>query len=124
VFTTPVVSPDGRWLAAARSSAAPALYPVDASASRVLPGSQVDDTPLRWTADGGSLFVRRGNGIPASVERIEVATGKRQHWKELQPADSAGVFGITSIVVTPDGTSYAFTFSSSLGSLYLAEGIK
>jgi len=46
------------------------------------------------------------------------------HWKELQPTDSAGVFGITSIVVTPDGTSDAFTFSSSLGSLYLAEGIK
>ena len=47
--------------------------------------------------------------MPARIERVEVATGRRQLWKELRPADPAGVFGITSVVVTPDGTSYAYT---------------
>jgi hypothetical protein len=62
--------------------------------------------------------------MPARIERLEIATGRRQPWKELRPADPAGVFGITSVVVTPDGMSYAYTFASSIGSLYLAEGVR
>ena len=52
---------------------------------------------------------------------------RREHGsssRRLRPADPAGVFGITNVVITPDGTSYAYTFSSALGSLYLAEGIR
>jgi len=62
--------------------------------------------------------------MPARIERVEIATGRRLPWKELRPVDPAGVFGINSVVVTPDGGSYAYTFASSIGSLYLAEGIK
>ena len=51
-------------------------------------------------------------------------SGARHPWKELRPADPAGVFNISSVVVTPDGKSYAYTFSSSIGNLYLAEGVK
>ena len=59
-----------------------------------------------------------------SHEGVPYATGRRQPWKELRPADPAGVFHISSVVVTPDGRSYAYTFASSIGSLYLAEGIR
>jgi hypothetical protein len=62
--------------------------------------------------------------MPARVERIDVVSGATHPWKEPRPADPAGVFAITSVVVTPDGRSYAYTFSSALGSLYLAEGVK
>jgi Tol biopolymer transport system component len=123
-FGSPVVAPDGRWIAAARTGEPLALYPVDGGSPRPLPGGQVDDRPRRWSADGRALFVRRGTGMPARIERVEIATGTRQLWKELRPADAAGVFGISSVQVTPDGRSYAYTFASQLGALYLAEGIR
>ena len=121
---SPVVTPDGRWVAMARRGEPLALYAIDGGPPRPVAGGQADDHPLRWSADGRSLFVRRGLGMPARIERVEVATGRRQLWKELRPADPAGVFGIGSVVVTPDGKSYAYTFSSSIGSLYLAEGLR
>jgi hypothetical protein len=123
-FKQPVVSPDGRWVTAGREGAPPELYAVEGGSPRPLPGGRDDDWPLRWAADGRSLFVRRGTGMPARVERVEIATGRRRLWKELRPADPAGVSDIGSVVVTPDGKSYAYTFSSSIGSLYLAGGIR
>jgi len=121
-FGHPVVAPDGRTLTATRSGAPLSLYAVDGGPARPLPGATAEDEPLRWSADGRSLFVRRGSGLPAVVERVEVATGRRQPWKVLQPADPAGVFEISSILVAADGRSYAYTFATQIGTLYLAEG--
>jgi hypothetical protein len=58
------------------------------------------------------------------IDRIEVASGNRQPWKVLKPADPAGVYGISGVQVTPDGRGYAYSVRSSIGSLYLAEGLK
>jgi eukaryotic-like serine/threonine-protein kinase len=123
-FGSPAVAPDGRWVAAAPRGAPLALYPVDGGSPRPLPGSQADDEPLRFSTDGRWLFVRGRDRMPARVERIDVVSGARHPWKELRPADPAGVFNISSVVVTPDGKSYAYTFSSAIGSLYLVEGLK
>jgi hypothetical protein len=62
--------------------------------------------------------------MPVWIDRIEIATGRRQPWKDLMPSDLAGVAGIRSVVVTPDGKSYAYSFGSAIGSLYLAEGLR
>ena len=64
-FGSPTVAPDGRWVAAAPRGAPLALYPVDGGSPRPLPGSQADDEPLRFSADGRSLFVRRAGRMPA-----------------------------------------------------------
>jgi hypothetical protein len=123
-FGRPVVAVDGQWIAAARSGEPPALYPVNGGPLRPLQGAMADDEPLQWDPDGRTLFVRRGVSIPARIERLDIATGKRSLWRQLRPAETAGLFGISSVIVTPDGKSYAYTFASSIGSLYLAEGLK
>ena len=58
------------------------------------------------------------------VDRLDVATGRREPWKELAPADLAGVAGVTNIVLTPDARSYAYTYVRRLSNLYLVEGLK
>jgi hypothetical protein len=62
--------------------------------------------------------------MPAWIDRIEIATGTRQPWKDLMPGDLAGVDGVENVLVTPDGKSYAYTFGSSIGSLYLVDGLR
>jgi serine/threonine protein kinase len=125
-FSRPRVSPDGAWVATITDPASLSLYPVAGGTPRVVPGIQADDGLLGWSTDGKSLFVRRGSGPRgvALVERLEIATGRRSRWKELHPAERAGVLGISTIRMTPDGNSYAYTFSSALGTLYLAQGLK
>jgi hypothetical protein len=60
----------------------------------------------------------------ATIERLEVATGRRSRWKELQPTEAAGLIEILRVVITPDGAGYAYTVGSRLGTLYLVEGLK
>jgi eukaryotic-like serine/threonine-protein kinase len=123
-YDSPVVSRDGRWIAAREQERPLALYPVEGGSPRPLPGSSARDYPLRFSNDGRFVFIREAGGLPARVVRVDVATGARQLWKELRPADPAGLQEISSVRITPDGTSYAYTFASSVSALYLAEGLK
>jgi hypothetical protein len=79
--------------------------------------------PLQWSSDGRFVFVRRGN-VPAEIDRIEIATGRREPWKTLQPHDSAGIDRIFPIVLTPDGKSYCYTTTRNLSDLLVVDGVK
>ncbi len=126
----PVVSSNGASVAVTVVGEGIVLYAVDGGPSRILKGGATGDRPLRFSADGCWLYVRRGLSVPggsgtsAWIDRIEIATGTRQAWKELTPSDRVGVGGIGPVVVTPDGKSYAYSVGSSIGSLYLAEGLR
>jgi hypothetical protein len=121
-FRAPVVSPDGRSVVVAAAGTGLMLYPVDGGPARPVRGGSPTDEPLRWSDDGRWLYVRRGSDMPAWIDRIEIATGTRQPWKQLMPSDLAGVGGIRNVLVTPDGRSYAYSFNSTIGTLFLADG--
>jgi hypothetical protein len=129
-LSSPVVSPDGRFVAVRAEAAGILISPAHGDAARPMPGANPDDVPLRWSSDGQWLFVQREGTvqerrkIAAWIDRIEVATGARQPWKELVPPDPTGIFGIGRVFVAADGKSYAYQFGSSIGSLYLAEGLR
>jgi hypothetical protein len=118
-YGKPVISPDGLLITASREGAQLSVYPVNGGESRPIEGATEDDVPLRWSADGKWLFVRAGPGMPAEIERLELASGRRESVKRLMPADRTGLFGISGVAITPDGASYAYTFASSIGTLYL-----
>jgi hypothetical protein len=122
----PVVSRDGHWIAVHAGDRGILVCPVDGGPARPLEGDAEHDIPMRWSGDGRWLYVQRGGGpqLPAWIDRIEIATGRREVWKELMPADPTGVLGIGRAFVTPDGESYAYHFASSVGRLYLAEGLR
>jgi Tol biopolymer transport system component len=118
-----VISPDGRYVVAFPSGAMRALqYPVDGGEPLPIPGLEDNEYPIQWT-DDGTLYVRKG-GVPAKISRIDVATGRREAWKEISPADTAGVWAIISIMMTRDGQTLVYGFSRSLSELYLVEGLK
>ena len=89
-----------------------------------MPGLEPDDIPLRWTADGASIFVYRPSGLPLRVEKVNVKTGQRGLWKELRPPDPSGVQQVGPIEITPDETSYVYSYRRALDDLYLATGLR
>jgi hypothetical protein len=55
---------------------------------------------------------------------VELATGRREPWKEIAPADLAGVQGIPTVRFSADGKSYAYSTLRVLSDLYVVDGLK
>ncbi len=99
------------------------FYSFETRGLTLIPAVKPSDFVAGWTAAGTGLYVQ-GPGIPAPIDRLDLATGRRERWKEIVPSDDAGVVRISSLVVSPDGSFYAYAYSRVLSNLYLAEGLK
>jgi Tol biopolymer transport system component len=118
------VSPDGKEVLVRDSQNKFWLYPVDGGKAQLVPGLEAKDVPIQWSADGRTLFVIQRGTLSAKVYRFDLATGKRQLWKELAPADRTGLTLVGQTVVTPGGSAYAYGYLTMLSDLYLAKGLK
>lgn len=116
------VAPDGKVLAVTDDLRG-LVYASSSSATpereiRLNPG----EVPIGWTKDSRYLYLTdvRGN----EILRYEFATGRRQPWKELPlPASPAEIKHGGGLAITPDGQSYAYTYSISHTDLYLVRGL-
>jgi eukaryotic-like serine/threonine-protein kinase len=100
------------------------LYPIAGGEPIPVSGAEPDEAPTGWSADGRSLYVFRFGEIPAKVFELELSTGKRKIWKELVPADAAGIDTIRGITITPDAKAYVYGYIRTLSDLYVVEGLK
>ncbi|HEX2455119.1 MAG TPA: hypothetical protein VHI99_15565 [Vicinamibacterales bacterium] len=123
-----VVTADGRFIVARGPDKQAALYPIDGGMPEPIRGITPMDDPIEWNADGKSLYVRARQRVPAKIYRIELATGHRELWKELMPADPAGVIDVGAqvgkVVLTPDAKAYAYSYVRWLCELELVNGLK
>ena len=102
-----------------------ALYPVVGGGPQKLNFTiSEDEVPLRFLADGKSLLLRSSSRIPVVVTRVDVATGRREPWKQITPADPAGVVRIPSLQFSADGKSYAYSLGRQLSDLFVVDGLK
>jgi hypothetical protein len=118
------LSPDGRLLAATGGDLGLALYPVDGGPPLPVRGAIATDVPVAWADEGRSLLVRAQGETPSRVYSLELKSGHRELWKELMPADPAGVLEIEGVVTTPDRLFYAYSYLRLLTELYVVEGLE
>ncbi len=117
------VSPDGRLLAVRGADGRVVVLATEGGEARPVGGLEPGAVPLGWSLDGRGLFAWAREQLPARIVRVDLATGKSQLWKELRPLDVAGIVGISTVNLTPDGRSYAYTYDHRNAELYLAEGL-
>jgi hypothetical protein len=117
------VSPDGRRVAVLDPERRITLVTVDGGAEEVAPGPPESGDVARWSADGRALFVTEVAGTRLRVLKRDLATGVRQPWKEIAPADPAGIFRL-NVLLGPEGNSYVYTYYRILSSLYVVDGLK
>ncbi len=118
------VTPDGKSVAAIGLDRKGTLFPIEGGQPRPIPGLMDGEFPLRFSPDGRSLFVWRRGDVPARVSRVDIETGRREVWKDLLPADPAGVERISNVLVAPDGKSYVYCYARLLSDLFVVEGLK
>jgi DNA-binding winged helix-turn-helix (wHTH) protein/dipeptidyl aminopeptidase/acylaminoacyl peptidase len=118
------VSPTGEILALAEDSRA-LLY---SSLSSQRPDKEFKfepgEVPSAWTSDGKFLYVVQTMVTQATITRFEIATGRRSLWKQVPVPRSTTRMKSEGLVITPDGQSYAYTYSNHSSDLYLVQGLK
>ena len=122
--TASAVSPDGKFLLTNTAGKGFGVTPLEGGPSVPVRGIEPNDRPLRWTADGRSLFVGSVRDLPARVFRVDLATGRRELWKEFTPGDPTGITGIGADSISADGNTILFGYFHILSDLYVAEGLR
>jgi eukaryotic-like serine/threonine-protein kinase len=118
------ISPDGKQVALVGADQKPSLMNVDSGEIRPISGLSAGEAPIAWASDGRSLFVYRLGEVPATVNRLDIASGRKQLWKQLVPPDVSGVTDISSVLITPDGNNYVYEYGRTLSDLYLVNDLK
>jgi Tol biopolymer transport system component len=121
-----VLSPDGKLIATRGPDQKVALYSIDGGAPIPVEGLDPNDLPMRWTEDQRFLFVSHElrQSVTARIYRVELATGRRELWKEFSLRDPTGVSRITGTAITSDGKTFIFSYAQRLSDLYVVDGLK
>ena len=124
VNSTFVLSPNGEMVAAVGPDHKLYTYPINGGEPRLVPGVQPGEAPTGWSSDGRTLYVFQYGQIPTQVVQVDIASGQRKPWKELNPADAAGIDTINGVMMTADAKGYVYGYIRTLCDLYLVEGLK
>lgn len=114
-----LVTPDGRRVLGRAADKKFYFFPVDGGTPEPVNVLQGNEVPIRFSADGKSIFVGSFGKIPAMLTRVDLATGQRLPWREAMPADPAGLINVGPIFVTPDGRTTVYSYTRLLSDLYL-----
>ena len=123
VGTTGLATPDSRYVIGWTAGRL-FKYAIDESAPVPLTYLDSDDLPLQWSPDGSVLYVWRRAAWPPVVDRVNSATGEREAWRTIQPADPVGIDTVFRILVTPDGRSHCHDYLRFLSELFMVEGLR
>ena len=119
------ISPDGKWMVITNIETDKRfLFPLEGGEPKPLTGLEDFVEGLQWSSDGRSLFVHQHGRTDTKVFRIDVQTGKRDLLLTLSAPDPAGVAAPPEPILTPDGTSYVYSYLRILSDLYLVEGLQ
>jgi Tol biopolymer transport system component len=100
-----------------------ALFPVDGESPQ--PVRSLTRGDLVWGfATGGKAVYLSTVKDRSRIYRLDLASGRRELWKELHPSDPAGIRILRRLRITPDGKSIAYGLVRTASELYLVEGLK
>jgi serine/threonine protein kinase/Tol biopolymer transport system component len=122
-ITGGLVSPDGQYILANNGDAV-AVYPVAGGAPHPIPNLEPGFIPLQWSQDNSSAYGYRPGQVPTKVYKVNLVTGEKTLIQELQPATATGVVTIAPVVVTRDGSRFAYSYYQVFSVLYLISGLR
>jgi Tol biopolymer transport system component len=122
------LSPDGAFLAGIGRAGDILILPLGGGEPRriaaTLTGLDENARPVGWSADGRYLFIHHFGDVPVKGQKLNIATGRLEPWRDLTLEDPAGLLRINPVKVSPDGRSWAYSYIRVLSNLYVVEGLK
>ena len=100
------------------------FYPTDGGQPRSVP-AKIPDVTLPWSGQSGRYVIGAEQpAVPLKLYRYDTVTGERIPWRDLVPADRAGVYVANIFDITPDARWYAYSYVRDLSDLYLVDGLR
>jgi DNA-binding winged helix-turn-helix (wHTH) protein/Tol biopolymer transport system component len=126
--TSPLWSPDGRWIACGHRDGMLLLVSPDGSHRRTIPSPEWPTSRgfvLVWSRDGSTLYEASSrSGQKAWLDAIDVKTGKSHRvaeYDEFVRFDSPVNYSLSGSLA-PDGKSFFTTAASSKSDLWILDG--
>ena len=117
------MSSDGTLVAAPDLDGGLMLYPTSGAEAHPALGVEPGQIPVQWGSDNQTLFVFQPGELPARIISADLRSGRQTPRMDLSPADAAGVSAIDFVWLTPDGTSYVYSFKRLLSKLHIVDGL-
>ncbi|MGA7566351.1 MAG: hypothetical protein WBW53_09800 [Terriglobales bacterium] len=121
----PGPSPDGRFCIETDDTNHSWLQPIgnDGGDAKGITGLSPAERVLGWHGDSNNLFVSDPAGADTEVYNLNLATGVRTRWVRFSPADKAGMRS-KEILLTPDGSRFAYVVRRINSNLFVADGLR
>ena len=116
------VSPDSRYVLGIAANRSMAIYPIDGG-TPPLPNVGSAFHPSQWSDDGAFLYGYHMGEFPSKIYKMEIATGRETMLQELRPGVPAGIVMVAPIIVSRDGTRFAYSYNQTLSMLCLISGL-
>ena len=115
------VSPDGKNVVTHQPDMTYYIQPLAGGEPTAIPGLESGDEPIQWSDDSGALYVKGGGEFATKIYRVNIASGNRRQWKDIDPANKVGLVGLEvnpgGIMITPDGKVCVYTYWTLLQQL-------
>jgi len=117
----PAISPDGSLLAGVDTQDRLILLPTAGGQPKVL----ATGFPAKAARFGrsGKYLITQSAALPLKIQKVDVTTGRVTPWKEIEPADVAGVMTPWPVVVSADERTLVYSFQRSLSELFVVDGL-
>lgn len=119
-----LVAPNGKTAITLDAGGELMIYPLDGGSPKSVPGAQRGDYPVQWSPDGRYYYFSRLKTSKTQVMRVDLAAGRAELWKEIGPADPAGLSNIYAVHIADDGKSYFYSYARIVNDLYLVDGLR
>ena len=116
-------SPDGRLFFINRTT----VFDLERGEKRTLPGLTEAGEPVTWNDDGSAVFVTEAESPSVSrIVRVDQPSGRRTVIRELRAAGPIGgaAGGISTVRMSADGRTIAYTVNRYFSELMVIEGLK
>jgi len=121
-----ILSPDGQKVAVSSPDGKVGIWTVGGSTMQPIPDLDSTQLVVAWAPDGQSVFVRsrQARDPTAKVYRVNLATGKKEFWKEFGANLASGITSVSAPRFSADMSAYAYSYNQILCEAYVVKGFK
>ncbi len=119
----PGPSPDGK-LCIQTDGSRYWLQSLEDNTVRELSGIARGERIINWHSDSNNVFLAHPDGINVQVYNLNLTTGERKPWTLFSPADKTARAGHTLLLITSDGSHFAYESHRVYSTLFIAKGLR
>jgi eukaryotic-like serine/threonine-protein kinase len=118
------VMPDGENLLLLPADNTLVQRSIQDGSERKLTTLQEGERPLDWAKEPMHLFTQIVGATSITVNKLDLATGRRDVWYECKPPNLDGMLNALRGSITPDGRWIMFNYIVPVGQFYVSETLR